>query len=90
MVMVGASVRRSWGWSGSTEAWPVPQLALDEEADRRDSINLGLALANWMVLLVMMFLLLLASTLPRGSYVLDGVSGVTCSGTSCPTAAPGR
>lgn len=88
--MVGANFRRFWGPAGAGEAWATPQLALDDPADRGDSINLGLALANWMVLLLMMFLLLVASTLPRGTYRLDGVAGVTCDGTACATAAPGR
>jgi hypothetical protein len=60
---------------------------------RHDAVGLGLALLNWMVLLLLLCGLLLAKTLPTstgtaGSDTVTGVASVTCHGKTCSKVTP--
>lgn len=56
-----------------------PIVADDADVDR---INVGLALVNWCVLLLLFCALLLAKTLPSGAQLTGGISSEDCKTTS--------
>jgi hypothetical protein len=89
MTVLDLSIGSASGVSAAESYWsttePVPV-----KASRRDAVNIGLALVNWMVLLFLMCALLLAKTLPTDSGVMGGVASVTCNGTTCAPAQPAR
>jgi|GEM_PF-6600003 len=72
------------------EPW-ASRVSADPVAARRNAINIGLGLVNWLILLLLMCALLLAKTLPAGSSdLLGGVSSVTCNAKTCTKVQPVR